>query len=148
LDGAFTVTNCTAAMTHDLNQFYQAGTCTLTGVAVAKPLTYCRTENATIAITNPTVAGAITRVNVRAGGAVNISGTAGTVNVVDCSTGVVAINGGASHLNITKTMGGTLTTGNFTTSNVSHHSSTSKTMTANNTNRADYIGLVSTAPIV
>jgi len=147
IDATFTLANCTAVMTHDLNQFHQAGNCTVSNLSVAKPLTYCRTENASISVTG-TVAGSITRINARNGSSVNISGTTGTVNQVDVSGGSVTINGGVSHFNLFKTMGGTLTTGNFTTSNIAHHSSVSKTLTANNTSRADYLGVASTLPLI
>ena len=94
------------------------------------------------------MAGGLTRLQVRNGGNITVNNLAGTVSQVDCSQGGVTIPGGATHTNIIKTLGGVLNTGNFTSNNVAHHTSVSKTYLANNANRANYIGITSTAPIL
>lgn len=148
-NGAISLNNDTIAMTHDMLSARQNGSITVNNMALAKSISYIDVSTgALFNMTSATAAGSITRVNVRTNGQVNVSGTAGSVTAVECSEWVVAINGGAAHQNITKTMSSTLTTGNFTTSNIAHHDTTSKTLTANNTARANYLGVTSTLPLI
>lgn len=70
-----------------------------------------------------------------------VSGATGNVNNVRVwSGGSVNINGGSVN-NLEKSFNSTLTTGAFTHSNIGHHTGTTKTLGAANTNRVDYMGL-------
>lgn len=124
------------------------GNISLNNLAVLKPLTYARTETAGSISVTGTVAGSVTQVLARAGGSVNVSGTAGSVTRAEASHGSISVNGGTGHVSITKLMAGTLTTGAFNQVNVLHAAPVSKTCTAANNGRADYLGLVSSVPIV
>lgn len=146
-DSWFSLNGVTAAMTHDINQFYQVWNCTISNIAVAKPMSYCRIENWSINVTW-TVAWAIVRANVRCAWSINVSWTCWTVDALDCSMWTLALNGWASHNNITKDMIWALTTNNFTSANVLYMSNVNKTYTANNPNRATYLWLVSSVPVL
>lgn len=146
-DGGITANNCSTAMTHDMLFAINNGSISIQNLAVAKALSYATANAGNISLTG-TVAGSVTRIDASVNGNITISGAAGSVTAVDVSEGTVAINGGASHANITKRMNSTLTTGNFTTNNIIHMTNVNKTLTANNTARADYLGLVSSVPLV
>jgi hypothetical protein len=83
-------------------------------------------------------------------GTLNITGTAGTVDDVlieTGGTGIVNINGGTVS-GLSKKMSSTLTINGGTQSNIHHWTTVSKTTSANNTNAVDYLGVVSSVPIV
>jgi len=147
-DAWFTVNNCTVAMTHDMSFATSWWTITIQNLAVAKPTSYLTTDTwGTISITG-TVAWAITRLRSAVNGNITISWVTWTVNNVSTEEWGVSINWWATHINITKRMNSTLRTGNFTTNNVLHMTNVNKTMTANNTARADYLWVVSSVPII
>lgn len=148
-DAALQFINMTIANAHDLHSANQGGSITFQNIGVVKNTSYFRTQSlGTINASNLTITGNMTRVEAINSGNINISGTAGTITQVLSEQGTININGGTSHININKRMGGVLTTGNFTSNNVQHHSPTSKTYTTNNLNRADYLGVVSSVPIL
>ncbi|MFZ1491135.1 MAG: hypothetical protein WAS51_14450 [Ilumatobacteraceae bacterium] len=91
-------------------------------------------------MTSRTVAAASYGIDVSVQGTFNQNGAASTALYVDVRHGVITQNGGTLS-NVSKSMGGTLTTGNFAHSNIQHHANTTKTLTAANTSRADYQGL-------
>lgn len=118
---------------------------------------------ATFTISNNTVSKSLNGIRVASGGAVNITGctAVGSISLIDVNSGSIYTatgpmvnadgitvtargrytqNGGSSS-NVFKSMSSTLTSGNFTHSNIGHHTGTSKTLTANNTNRTDHMGL-------
>jgi hypothetical protein len=75
------------------------------------------------------------------GARINVSGTAGAGNGIYAKErGTVTFNGGGV-TNISKQMVGVLTTGNFTHNNVVVINPINVTLTANNANRASYLGV-------
>jgi hypothetical protein len=148
-DAPIQISNCTVAMTHDLMSANQGGgTISINNLAVVKNVLFARTETAGSINITGTVAGNITRVYARQGGVINVGGVCGSLNTAEVSQGTINFNGGASHAGIIKQMGGTLTTGNFNQSNIVHISSMGRTCTAANNNRSEYMGVVSSVPIV
>lgn len=142
------VNNCTATQVHNFISARTGGTVNINNLAVVKQCTNIDTyQQGTVSVTG-TVAGNISSIVAFNLGQVNISGVAGAVIGVLAEQGIVAINGGASHNRILKQMGGTLTTGNFNQTNIIAITPNNITCTAANTNRATYLGLVSTLPII
>lgn len=124
------------------------GNINVQNMTVTKTMNYLTSRNnGSINITNPTGAGSISFIFSENGSNITISGTAGTSSYLYArNQGAIAHNGGNS-TNITKDMVGTITTGNFTHSNLYMISPTSITLTANNANRATYLGVVSSVPL-
>lgn len=105
-------------------------------------------QNAVLNI-NKTAVGDSQHINLTRG-TLNITGTAGTVDDVLIDTGgagIVNINGGTVRV-LSKKMSGTLTINGGTQNNIHHWTNVSKTTSANNTNAVDYLGVVSSVPIV
>lgn len=105
-------------------------------------------QNAVLNI-NKTAVGNSQYINITRG-TLNITGMAGTVDEVlieTDGTGIVNINGGIVN-GLSKKMSGTLTISGGTQNNIHHWTNVSKTTSANNTNAVDYLGVVSSVPIV
>ena len=102
--------------------------------------------NSTLNI-NKTTATGISQIDIGQAGTLNVNGTSGSVNSVMVEQGVVTINAG-SLSNVSKKMQSLFTINGGTQNNVHHWSNTNKTTTVNNTSKADYLGLVSAAPIL
>jgi len=105
-------------------------------------------KNAVLNI-NKTAVGNSQYINITRG-TLSITGTAGTVNDVlieTDGTGIININGGSVN-GLSKKMSGTLTINGGTQNNTHHWTNVSKTTSANNTNAVDYLGVVSSVPIV
>lgn len=145
-DGTLTVSNCTAAMTHDLNFIRKAGNINISNLAVAKPVTYCEVWTQSSISVTWTVAGLITRVTI-GWWSCSISWTASTVNNLLVELWAVNIIWG-SITNCSKKMNSTWTITWWTQINSHHWNTTNKTSAVNNTNRVDYLGVVSSVPIL
>jgi hypothetical protein len=117
--GVWTVQNCTAARDMRYSTVQSYGRWTFNACTVA---------NQTFGI------------DVSALGNLTHSAAAGQMLYAHVQTGNVNHNGGNTS-GLRKGPGGTLTTGAFNHSNIIHESATAKTLTAANTNRADYMGL-------
>jgi hypothetical protein len=103
-------------------------------LTVAKSyLNITATARGKITINNPTGTGTVQNIHVRDNGTLFINGAAGGINGVDVVFGTLTINGGTSHVNISKSMSGALTTGNFSHIDIYHHSIVPQTLTAANT---------------
>jgi hypothetical protein len=140
-DGSFSFANSTVNVGAVLCTAEDAGNITFTGVAAAKTCQYlsARSQGA-IVVNNSTGGGTLTTIEVHAGGTYVVSGAAGAASRIDVAQGTVAHNGGAL-ANCHKRLTGTLTTGNFTHTNIAHVMPTNRTLTAANTNRGEYVGL-------
>ena len=76
-----------------------------------------------------------------------INATTGNIINATVNGGSLVINAG-SISDMTKMMAGTLTINTGAQSNIWYQSPVNKTITASNTNRAEYLGLVSAVPLV
>ena len=86
--------------------------------------------------------------------AVRVDNASFTINATTGNIINATVNGGSLVINdgvisgMTKMMAGTLTINTGTQSNIWYQSPVNKTITASNTNRAEYLGLVSAVPLV
>ena len=147
-NGSFSFTNNTFSNTLTLSSAINAGNIIIQNMTIAKSMQYFVSEsNSSININNPTGVGSIAWVYAVNRSNISITGTSTTTqNLYAENGGSITQNGGQS-INITKQMTGTLTTGNFNHSNLIMISPTSRTLTGANTNRSEYLGIVSTAPL-
>ena len=124
-------------------------TCTFQNMTVAKNFNNVQGRNGSfITVTNPTGAGAIQNVLADNAGTINITGTAGVGSTITArDSGTITFDGGSAN-RVTKQMIGTLTTGAFTHTNVVMINPVSQVLTANNTGRSSYLGVVSSVPLI
>ena len=148
-NGVVSFTNNTAAFPNFLDVGVRdQGTLTVSGCTAAQDIRYSTIQSySRVQITNKTAAGQIFGLDVRAQGNLNVTGPSTNVYYASVEQGTVTVPGGSVFV-VRKSLSGTLNTGNFVHSQIMHLSPLTKTLTANNTNRADYIGLVSTAPLI
>lgn len=143
-NGVVTFANNTVAFPTILdNAVRDGGTMAVSGCGAAQDIRYNTIQSGgRINLTNKTAAGprVCHRNTVESLGTLTSQGAAGHVTENYVRQGVVNHNGG-NLTSSSKTQGGTLTTGAFTHANIQHHAAVNKTLTANNTNRADYQGL-------
>ncbi len=140
--GTYNFTNNTVANTYSNMTIMDGATATFQNMAVTKNFNNVQIFNASFLNVNaPTGTGLIQNISARDSATININGTAGAGNGIYAKErGVVTFNGG-SCTDISKQMNGTLTTGNFIHNNVVVINPISVTLTANNTNRASYLGV-------
>jgi hypothetical protein len=138
-NGSFVILGCTAPMAHSYCTALSGSTIRLNGLSVSKPLEYIHAEqSSTFDVSTATVAGALRYIRVTDFGDVRVNGVAGTVTrAVAQQGGLIVFNGGAAHASITKANPGTLTTGNFSHTNVIATRPISVTLTAPNTSRGN-----------
>lgn len=109
-----------------------------TGAATIQFITVTGSSNVTVSTASPITA---SQIAVSEAGQVKITGATGNVsNVHVWSAGSVTIPGGRVNA-LQKSFSSTLNTGAFAHTNIGHHTGTSKTLTAANTNRVDHMGL-------
>jgi hypothetical protein len=144
-DGSLNIQNCTVNLGALLLTASDAGVINCSGVTAAKSLQYLsvRSQGA-ITVNNSTGGGTLTQIDVGAGGSYVCSGTAAGAARVDISGGPVSHNGGVLN-HCFKRLLGTLTTGAFNHTNIAHIDNASVTLTAVNTNRSRYQGLLASA---
>ena len=125
-----------------------SSTINIQNMTLSKSMQNFRVNNqSTININNPTGAGSINWLSADNQSTINVQGTATTSQMlVAINQATITQNGGQS-VNIIKQMQGTLTTGNFNHQNLVMISPTSRTLTGANTNRSEYIGLISSVPL-
>ena len=121
-----------------------AGLIQFNAVQTAKTFTAIVADGGTCTFNNSTGGNTIGRVRVQLGGSYVVSGAAQGCTQVDVAQGPVSHNGG-SLTRCFKRGGGTLTTGNFNHTDIVHMRNTSRTLTAANSNRAEYQGLAAGA---
>lgn len=146
-DGTFNKTNNPNAGTYQLWRISDDSVVTVTNNAAGDVFNYIDVSNASSVTINKTAASNISTLQVLNGGAYNMTDTAGAVSKVLVEQGTLNHSGGTL-TNVSKKMTSTFTVTGGTQNNVHHWNSTNKTTSANNTNRVDYLGVVSTAPIV
>lgn len=126
----------------------KGSTLSVTGLTVNKnPTQIYLDANSTLTINAPTGAGGISLITCIGNSNITITGTAGTSSRLTAINQAGIIHNGGRSTNIIKQMANTLTTGNFNHSNLIMISPTTRTLTGNNTNRSEYLGIVSTAPL-
>lgn len=124
-------------------------TATFQNMAVTKNFNNAKLDNGSFLNVNaPTGVGTVQGIAARDNATINVNGAAGAANGIYAKErGTVTFNGG-SCTDISKQMNGVLTTGNFTHNNVVVINPISQTLTANNTNRSSYLGVVSSVPLI
>jgi hypothetical protein len=149
-NGAFSVANCTALTNYESNFCGNLSSINVSNLAVSKDVNYASLTNvSTLSVNAGTVAGAVNYVDISGASTVTVNGPTGTISRASCEDGgQILFNGGATHSQISKKMSGIFTTGNFSHANVAHWTTASKTATVANSNRADYLGLLSSVPII
>lgn len=124
-------------------------TANITGMTVAKTLNNVQARiGCTLNVTNPTGAGALTNLVLDNASVMNINGTAGAGNILTARDGATLTFNGGNASQITKQMAGVLTTGAFNHTNVVMINHINATLTANNTGRSSYLGVVSSVPLI
>lgn len=147
--GTYNFTNNTVANTYSNMSIIDGATATFQAMAVAKNFNNVQVFNGSFLNVNaPTGLGTVQGIAARDNATINVNGAAGAANGIYAKErGTVTFNGG-SCTDISKQMNGVLTTGNFTHSNVVVINPISQTLTANNTNRSSYLGVVSSVPLI
>lgn len=146
-DGTFNKTNNPNAGTYQSWRISDAGVVTLTNHAAGDVFNYVDISNQSNVTINKTAASGISGLQVLNNGTYNMTGTAGGVSKVLVEQGTLSHSGGTL-TNVSKKMTSTFTVTGGTQNNVHHWNTTAKTTAVSNTNRVDYLGLVSTAPII
>lgn len=117
------------------------GTLAVSGCSAAQDIRYSSVQSyGRWTMTNRAVAAANYGLDIGAQGTLTQSNAAGNCYYGVVRQGTVNHNGGTLSVFV-KEMGGALTTGAFAHSNIQHRANVSKTLTAANSNRADYQGL-------
>ena len=146
-DGSLNVANNPNTGTYQLWNISDAGTVTISNHPAGQAVNYLTiATNGSISI-NKTGTGFIQGVHVRNGGNAQIGGTTTGVANLDVEQGLVQMSGGSVN-NVSKKMSSTFTITGGAQVNVHHWNTANKTTSVNNTNRVDYLGVVSTAPIL
>lgn len=148
INGSIQMSNNIIAQTLVLATVSNVSNINLINMSVAKTVQHLQADNSsTITINNPTGAGSIIYINAYARGTINITGTATISQDLYAEQGGAITHNGGQSIGIKKIMPGTLTTGNFNHQNLIMISPTSRTLTGANTNRSEYLGVVSSAPL-
>lgn len=128
--------------------YLKGSTLSVTGLAINKnPTQIYLDANSTLTINAPTGTGGISFITCIGNSNITITGTAGTSSRLTAINQAGINHNGGSSTNIIKQMANTLTTGNFNHSNLIMISPTPRTLTGNNTNRSEYLGIVSSVPL-
>lgn len=145
----YNFTNNTVANTYSNMTITDGSTATFQNMAVTKNFNNAKLDNGSFLNVNaPTGVGTVQGIAARDNATINVNGAAGAANGIYAKErGTVTFNGG-SCTDISKQMNGVLTTGNFTHSGVVVINPISVTLTANNTNRSSYLGVVSSVPLI
>ena len=145
----YNFTNNTVANTYSNMTITDASTATFQNMAVTKNFNNVQVFNgSSLNVNAPTGVGTVQGISARDNATINVNGAAAAGNGIYAKErGTVTFNGG-SCTDISKQMNGVLTTGNFTHSNVVVINPINVTLTANNTNRSSYLGVVSSVPLI
>ena len=148
INGSIQMSNNIIAQTLVLATVSNVSNINCINMTVTKSMRRLQADNSsTITINNPTGAGSIIYINAYARGTINITGTATTSQDLYAEQGGAITHNGGQSIGIKKIMTGTLTTGNFNHQDLIMISPTSRTLTGANTNRSEYLGVVSSAPL-
>jgi hypothetical protein len=146
-DGSVNIPNSPNASSISLFNVSDAGSITLGDNAAGDSLSYFDVSNGSQLIVNKTGAGSVQYIQVKNAGTCNILGTTTTISKLDVEQGALVFNGGSGNI-VSKKMQSTFTVNGGAQSSVSHWNTVSKTTAVANTGRVDYLGVVSTVPIV
>ena len=142
-------TNNTAANTYNNLTAFDGSSITLQNHTVTRTATNLEAFNgSTITIDNPTGAGSLNTIHSKESSSVVITGPVTNVTIAGADEGGGLVINGGSSTRVFKRMFGTLTTGNFTHNGVIVINSINATLTANNSNRSSYLGVVSSVPLI
>jgi hypothetical protein len=145
----FNFTNNTISNSYSNMTAVDGCTATFQNMAVAKTFNNVSLLNSAVLNVNaPTGVGTVQGLSSIDGARINVSGTAGAGNGIYAKERATITFNGGGVTNISKQMVGVLTTGNFTHNNVVVINPINVTLTANNTNRSSYLGVVSSVPLI
>lgn len=146
-DGQLTSNNNPNSATLQLWSLRDAGVVNITANGIGDIFNYVDVDNQSNVLINKTSVSNISGLKVTNSGAYNMTGTAGAVSKVHVEQGILSHSGGTL-TNVSKKMTSTFTVTGGTQNNVHHWNTANKTTNVNNTNKVDYLGVVSTAPIL
>lgn len=146
-DGVMNVTNNVNLATYEFMTIRDGCTANMLNHSAGQNVRYIDLSTNSVLQVNKLTNNAISYVNVSNGGTYNALTKALTTSSLTVEQGVVTHNDGTIS-NSSKKMQSTFTVNGGTQNNVHHWSNTNKTTTVNNTSKADYLGVVSTAPIL
>lgn len=135
------------ASTCQLWRVSDAGVITVTNNVAGDVFNYIDVSNQSNVTIDKTGASNISVLQVINNGTYNMTGTAGAVSKVLVEQGTLNHSGGTL-TNVSKKMTSTFTVTAGTQNNVHHWNTANKTTAVNNTNRVDYLGVVSSVPIL
>lgn len=147
VDGSLTHQNCVNSGTYQLINISSGGALIIQNHAANVQLNYIVLEDQGTLTVNKTGAGNITNVNIRNNGSCTMSANAGLVQFLDIEQGVVNISGGTIN-SCGKKMRGTWIINGGSQFQTYHYNTTNKTTIVNNTNRVNYLGVLSSVPIL
>lgn len=146
-DGSLSVNNNPETATYQLWSIRDKGVVNIPAHASGQNIQFIDISNSSTMNINKTTNNQISNVQISNQGTYNaLTGALNTTSLT-IDQGVVTHNGGTIS-NTSKRIQSTFTVNGGTQNNVHHWSNTNKTTTVNNTSKADYLGLVSTAPIL
>lgn len=145
-DWTLTVSWCTFNMIHDMINLSKVWNLTITNIAVNKPVTYCDIWAQWSLSVTWTAVWWITRINIT-WWSCSISWTTSTVTNLVVEQWSVNITWW-SITNCSKKMNSTWIITWWVQNNTHHWNATNKSSAVNNTNRVDYLGVISSVPIL
>lgn len=146
-DGVMNITSNANSGTYEFMTIRDGGTANMLNHAAAQTVRYIDLSTNSFLRVDKLTFNSISYVNISNGGTYNALTNALNTSSLMVEQGVVTHNGG-SISNSSKKMQSTFTVDGGTQNNVHHWSNTNKTTIVNNTSKADYLGVVSTAPIL
>lgn len=146
-DGSLVVPNNPNAAAFVLFNISDAGIVTINNQVVGENIQYVYVSNGSSLTINKTGAGIIQYIQVLNNGTCNILGTTTSVIKALIEQGALVFNGGSAN-NISKKMQSTFTVNGGAQTSISHWTTINKATISNNNARVDYLGVVSTVPIV
>lgn len=146
-DGSINMNNNPNAGLFQLWNVSDAGVITVSNNSANQNINYVNVTAGGQFIINRTGTGLIQYVDVINNGTLNLLGTSGAVTKAIAEQGTLTMNGGSCN-NIVKRLQGTWIINGGFQQNTYHLNSALKTTTVANTNRVDYLGVVSTVPIL
>ena len=146
-DGSLAINNVPNAGIYQLWNITDAGTVTINGHDAGFVSNYIDVSNRGSIVINKTGVGSVSDVQVTQAGSLNVTGAAQQISRLSIEQGTVNHSGGNITL-CSKKMGGTWTVTGGNQNNVQHWTNVNKTSAVANTNRVDYLGVVSLVPIL
>lgn len=146
-DGSLVIANNANAATFAMFSINDLGRINIQAQPAGTTIQYIDVSNGSSFTVNKTGAGTLQYITVRNNATVSITAGALAITKLDVEQGVFNCSGGTIN-NVSKKMQSTFTVTGGVQTNVCHWTTTNKTTANSNTNRVDYLGLNSTAPIL